>query len=86
MAPIEPFHNIHVWPTWTEEAIKRRMDVQWNLSLGTSPSLYFITSTDQRDTSIQGKETLFWVPKPGFNLHSGDTIALKEWLTTILIE
>lgn len=43
MAPIEPFHNIHVWPTWTEEAIKRRMDVQWNLSLGTSPSLYFIT-------------------------------------------
>ena len=24
----------------------------------------------------------FWVPKPKFNLHSGDTIARKKWLTT----
>ena len=35
-----------------------------------------------RDTSIQGKETLFLVRKPGFKLHSGDTLALKTWLTT----
>ena len=50
-----------------------------------------------RDTSIQGaqnlvlplkghhysgKGTLFWVPKPRFNFHSGDTLALETWLTT----
>ena len=34
-----------------------------------------------KDTSIQGKGHFFWVPKPGFNLHSGDTYALKTWLT-----
>ena len=34
------------------------------------------------DTSIQGKRDTFWAPKPGFNLHSGDTLALKKWLTT----
>ena len=35
-----------------------------------------------RDTSIQGKRHFFGVTKPGFNLHSGDTVALKKWLTT----
>ena len=31
---------------------------------------------------FRGKGHFFWVPKPGFNLLSGDTIALKKWLTT----
>ena len=35
-----------------------------------------------RDTSISGKETGFLGLKPGFNLHSGDILALKTWLTT----
>ena len=42
-----------------------------------------------RDTFIQRKETLFWVPKPGFNFHSGNTLALKKvkkWLTTIIVD
>ena len=34
----------------------------------------------RRGTPIQGigKGTFFWVPKPGFNLYSGDTLALKK--------
>ena len=27
------------------------------------------------------KEHIFWGPKPGSNLYSGDTLALKKWLT-----
>ena len=41
-----------------------------------------------RDTFTQGKGTLclsVWVPKPGFNLHSGDTSAIKKWLTTKIV-
>ena len=30
-----------------------------------------------RDTSIQGKGTLFWVPAPGSNLHSGDAFSTQ---------
>ena len=33
-------------------------------------------------TSIQGNWTIFWVLKFKFNFHSGDTLALKTWLTT----
>ena len=31
---------------------------------------------------MRGKEHFFWGPKPGSNLHSGDTLALKKWLST----
>ena len=31
-----------------------------------------------KDSSIQAKGTLFWNPKPRFNLHSGDTLAIKK--------
>ena len=31
---------------------------------------------------MRGKEYFFWGPKPGSNFHSGDTLALKKWLTT----
>ena len=27
---------------------------------------------------FRGKGYFFWVPKPGFNLHSGDTLTLKK--------
>ena len=73
MTPIEPLHNL--WPTWTEESCKRRMDVQWNLSLGTPPSLYFITSIEVTPLFNWEKRHFFLVPKPGLNLHSRDTLA-----------
>ena len=31
---------------------------------------------------FRGKGQFFWARKPGFNLDSGDTLALKKWLTT----
>ena len=31
---------------------------------------------------IRGDQHFFWLPKPGFNLHWGDTLAIKKWLTT----
>ena len=30
---------------------------------------------------FRGKGQFFWARKPGFNLHSRDTLALKKWLT-----
>ena len=30
---------------------------------------------------FRGKGQFFWARKPGFNLHSGGTLALKKWLT-----
>ena len=39
-------------------------------------------------TSIEGTPLFtrnghfLWVPRPGFNLHSEDTLAIKKWLTT----
>ena len=42
----------------------------------------FICYLYWEDTSIQGKRDTFWAPKPGFKVHSGDTLALKKWLTT----
>ena len=31
---------------------------------------------------FRGKGHFLWVPKPGFNLHSGDTLTLKKWPNT----
>ena len=41
----------------------------------------FVTSIEGT-LLIQGKGHFFWVLKAGFNLHSGDTLAVKKWLTT----
>ena len=35
---------------------------------------------------LRGKGHFFWVPKPRFNLHSEDTLALKKWLTTKIVD
>ena len=40
----------------------------------------FVTSIEGTPL-FRGKEDFFWVPKPGFNLHSADTLKLKTWLT-----
>ena len=36
----------------------------------------------ERTRLFRGKGQFFWARKPGFNLDSGDTLALKKWLTT----
>ena len=69
--------------------------LQWNLSFETPPfrghkiwsrenvHLIFVFVTSIEGTPLfRGKGHLFWVPKLGFNLHSGDTLALEKWLTT----
>ena len=37
------------------------------------------------DTSIQGKGHFFWITKPGFTFHSGDTLEINEWLATKIV-
>ena len=37
-------------------------------------------------TLFQGKGTLFQVPKPRFNLNFGDTLTLKKWLATKIVD
>ena len=48
----------------------------------------FVTSTEGI-LLFRGKKHFFWVPKPGFNFYSGNTLALKKvkkWLTTIIVD
>ena len=35
---------------------------------------------------LRGKGHCFWVPKPRFNLHSGDILAIKRWLITKIVD
>ena len=68
--------------------------MQWNLSFETP--LYKVWSRKNVHimfvTSIKGtpvfrkKGHLFWVLKPRFNLHSGDTLGHKKLLTTRVID
>ena len=68
--------------------------MQWNLSFETP--LYKVWSWKNVHimfvTSIKGtpvfrkKGHLFWVLKPRFNLHSGDTLGHKKLLTTRVID
>ena len=46
----------------------------FSYSLYLLPLLKGDLNSAERDT--------FWIPKPGFNRHSGDTLVLKTWLTT----
>ena len=41
----------------------------------------FVTSGDGTPL-FRGKRHLFWVVSAEFNLHSGDTLAIKKWLST----
>ena len=45
-------------------------------------SLYLLPLLKRHLYSGERHRHSFWVPKAGFNLHSGDTLALKKWLTT----
>ena len=50
---------------------------------GKDVHMIFISVTFIEGTPLfKGKGQVFLVLKPGFNLHSGDTLALKTWLTT----
>ena len=65
--------------------------IEWNLSFGTPPfrrhKIYsqknvpiifvFVTSIE-RTPPFRGKGHFFWVPKPGFYLHSGNTLETKS--------
>ena len=46
----------------------------------------FATSIEGTPLFTRGKEHFFWIPKPGFNLHLGETLAIKKWLTTKIID
>ena len=46
----------------------------------------FATSNEGTPLFTRGKEHFFWIPKPGFNLHLGETLAIKKWLTTKIID
>ena len=45
----------------------------------------FVTSIEGTPL-FRGWGHFFWVPKPEFYLHSGDTLALKTWLTTMRVD
>ena len=50
---------------------------------GKDVHMIFISVTYIEGTPLfKGKGQVFLVLKPGFNLHSADTLALKTWLTT----
>ena len=59
----------------------------------TMEPLLWDTSSTQGTKFCPGKTPLFrgkghfvWVPKPGFNLYSGDTLAINKWQTTEIVD
>ena len=65
--------------------------IQWNFSFGTdlyprdtkNVHIIFVFVISFEGTPLfRGKGYFFKVPTPRFNLHSGDTLALKKLLTT----
>ena len=47
-----------------------------------SHNLFICYPSTERTPLFRGKGQFFWARKPGSNLHSGDTLALKKWVTT----
>ena len=47
-----------------------------------SHNLFIYYPSIERTPLFRGKGQFFWARKPGFNLHSGDTLELKKWLIT----
>ena len=82
MCPTTVFKNVHPFKVW---ALGIHLDC-------CSSALAYTVETFLCDTSIQGTQNLtpkncgtplfsgkglfFWVPKPRFNLHSGDNLVL----------
>ena len=50
--------------------------------------IIFVFATSMEGTLLftRGKGHFFWIPKPGVNLHLGETLAIKKWLTTKIID
>ena len=44
------------------------------------PHNLYVTSLLKKTPLFRGKEHSFWVPKPTFNLHFRELLALKKWL------
>ena len=61
-------------------------EYRWSLSFGTPPfSGQKIWSLKMFTKSLYLLPA-FWVPKTGFHPHSGDTLAIKKWLTTKIVD
>ena len=48
--------------------------------------IVFATSIEGTPLFTRGKGHFFWIPKTGFNLHLGETLPIKKWLTTKIID
>ena len=85
------FVVICVWLHVVREHKRWLLNLQWHLYSGTPifkghkmwsrKNVHVILGTAisiERTPLITAKGHFFWVLKPGFNLHSGDTLALKK--------
>ena len=66
----------HVWDNSIQETTPFRGHKIWSRKNVHIIIFVFVTSVEGTPL-FRGKRHFFWVRKPEFNLHSGDTLALK---------
>ena len=93
---INPRHKCksHVKKNYTPQRVwRRKLNLSFGIPLfkrqglwsgpGKNTHIIYVFITSFEGTPLfRGKGHFFGVPKPVFNLHSGDTLAIKKWLIT----
>ena len=74
-----------LWDTSIQETPQSRGHNIWSLK-NIHTIFVFVMSIEGTLPLFRGKRHFFWVLKPGFNFHSGETLAIKLWLTIKVID
>ena len=74
-----------IWDTSIQETPQSRGHKIWSLK-NVHIIFVFPMSIEGTLPLFRGKRHFFWVLKPGFNFHSGETLAIKLWLTTKIVD
>jgi len=48
--------------------------------------IFVLVTSDAGTALFRGQGRFVWVPKPKFNLHSGDTLAINKLQTTEIVD
>ena len=74
-----------LWDTSIQETPQSRGHKIWSPK-NVHTMFVFVMSIEGTLPLFRGKGHFFWVLKPGFNFHSGETLAIKLWLTLKVID
>ena len=74
-----------IWDTSIQETPQSRGHKIWSAK-NVHTIFVFVMSIEGTLPLFRGKGHFFWVLIPGFNFHSGETLAIKLWLTIKVVD